>query len=317
MDRRRIVTITANTAIDRVLVSNPSRPGKRQDSVRSYPAGKGINVARTVATLGKRVLALGFVGRLENRFFRSLRSPLLQLALLPLRGKTRVNVTACDVKDRTTFHQRNTGYRVTMSDVRRLRALAANRIKSGDVFVISGSLPKGAPRSTYKQLIDICKKKHVISILDSSGHDLRHGILGGPFMVKPNLEELESYFGHRIQNSSLVIARHARMLSRRGISLVVVSRGKKGIVVYSRPEDKAWTANVRVDRPIAPTGGVGSGDSLVAGFAVGLLRQWPTTELIRLGVACGAANTLNLGPGLCHKSDIRRLVRRVRICKTH
>jgi tagatose 6-phosphate kinase len=132
-------------------------------------------------------------------------------------------------------------------------------------------------------------------------------------MVKPNIEELEDYLGHKIRRSPRSVAKYARVLSRRGIELVVVSCGAEGVVVYSRRDDKAWTANVHVKRPLAPTGSIGSGDSLVAGFAVGLAHKQVTTDLIRLGVACGAANVLRLGPGVCRKTDILELMPRVRI----
>ncbi|HUT20534.1 MAG TPA: PfkB family carbohydrate kinase, partial [Anaerolineae bacterium] len=58
---------------------------------------------------------------------------------------------------------------------------------------------------------------------------------------------------------------------------------------------------------------VGSGDALAGGLLVGLVRGMPFAEVLRLGVACGAANTLLAGAGRCRREDIDRLARRARV----
>ena len=59
-----IVTVTLNTAIDKTLSVPNFRLGRRHRTVEqtTMPGGKGVNVARTLKTLGQPVIATGFAG---------------------------------------------------------------------------------------------------------------------------------------------------------------------------------------------------------------------------------------------------------------
>ncbi len=58
---------------------------------------------------------------------------------------------------------------------------------------------------------------------------------------------------------------------------------------------------------VPPGSGVGAGDAMVAGVAVGLTRGWPLTEAVRLGIAAGAATLLTPGTAPCTREDTERL----------
>ena len=49
---------------------------------------------------------------------------------------------------------------------------------------------------------------------------------------------------------------------------------------------------------------VGSGDALVAGFAIGLLEEMPLEAMARLGVAMGAANAMSWEIGHFTKAEV-------------
>ena len=61
---RVIITVTLNAAIDKSLSVPNFRLGRRHRTVeqRTMPGGKGVNVARTLKTLGQPVIATGFAG---------------------------------------------------------------------------------------------------------------------------------------------------------------------------------------------------------------------------------------------------------------
>ena len=70
---------------------------------------------------------------------------------------------------------------------------------------------------------------------------------------------------------------------------------------------RATPPSVKVDSA------VGAGDSLVGGFLIGWLATDSLTDAFRYGVASGAAAAMTPGTELCHREDVRRLLRRVRI----
>jgi fructose-1-phosphate kinase PfkB-like protein len=102
----------------------------------------------------------------------------------------------------------------------------------------------------------------------------------------------------------------ARRLQAGGIAMVVVSLGAQGVVGLDRG-GRMWEAHVTLDRP--PVDAVGSGDALGAGLTLALARGAPFAEALRLGVACGAANTLVAGAGRCRREDVERLARRASV----
>ena len=91
--------------------------------------------------------------------------------------------------------------------------------------------------------------------------------------------------------------------------LSLYSRGSKGLIV--RADRRIWTGYVRLGEDESATGAIGSGDATVAGFAVGLSQGYTMPNLIRLAVACGAANVLSIGPAVFTKADVQRLMDQV------
>jgi 6-phosphofructokinase 2 len=59
---------------------------------------------------------------------------------------------------------------------------------------------------------------------------------------------------------------------------------------------------------VPPGSGVGAGDAMVAGVAVGLVRGWSLTDAVRLGIAAGAAMLLTPGTAPCTRADTERLL---------
>jgi fructose-1-phosphate kinase PfkB-like protein len=56
---------------------------------------------------------------------------------------------------------------------------------------------------------------------------------------------------------------------------------------------------------------VGSGDSLLAGIALGTAQSLLLEDSIRQGVAAGTANAMTLGAGVFTKNDFQHLLHRI------
>ncbi len=65
-------------------------------------------------------------------------------------------------------------------------------------------------------------------------------------------------------------------------------------------------ARVRAPR-VEASNTVGSGDCLLGGLAVGVARGLQPEDILRLGVACGAANALSEETGVVRRQDVERL----------
>lgn len=312
---RKIITVTLNTAIDHIIEVPSFTLGKvhRAKKAETFPSGKGINVTRTLNVLGKKVVALGFVGSSSLDFFKTLDSDLHSMQLTVVDGETRENISIIDSEKNTLTHIINPGYEVSNSDLRKFKVSFQDNVNNGDVVILSGSLPVGTPASFYKELLQICHNKNALTILDSSGEPLREGLKGKPFMVKPNLDELEYLAGKELRRSENKIIEAAREILKRGIQLVVVSCGSKGILAVKNGVNTTWKAFIDKDMVNLPAICKGSGDALVAGFAAGYLENREFPDILRLGVACGAANLLTPCPGACNKEDVEQFLPMVKV----
>jgi len=306
----KIITVTANTAFDKIVKPDAAGVHSERSETLLFPAGKGINVARTIATLGREVTALGFVGQWDEHLFNELNSNNFHVNLIPVYGATRTNVSILDANGKISAHLKNHGFSITPQRMRELMNCVGAEVSDGDVVVIAGSLPDGVESTAYAELVELCRSLGARVILDSSRQDLRDGLGGIPYMIKPNQEEFCALTG---VNSRPEIIKAARQIQSRGVALVVISQGAEGVTVVTA--DEVWKANVIVDEKRVISDGVGSGDALVGGFAVGLLEQKSLVDTIRLGVACGAANVFMFGPGVCKLDDIEELLPQVTIAK--
>ncbi len=300
-----IITVTLNTAIDRTFDHDtPTAP-----CVEEFPSGKGINVARAISGLGGSVTVLGLVGEGEAELFEKLASRRMSVELTPVHGSTRVNRT---MRTPHGAYQRlqEVGFDGDKDDLERIAGQLSRQVVDGTIVVLSGSLPRGLPCDSYKRLIGLVNARGGVAVLDGSGDGLQYGLQAKPRMIKPNREELSELLGLDTGTGVKLLAENARALARCGIPMVVVSLGREGAII-ALSDGRCLAASVNV----APTVGssVGSGDAMVGGMVVAMESGADAADMLRLGVACGAANLLARAPGAVLSGNVADLVKRVRI----
>jgi tagatose 6-phosphate kinase len=320
-----IYTVTLNPSIDHTLTVEQFQVGGTFKAAQSerLPAGKGINVARVAATLGEPVVALGLVGRDSMPAFAvALAEAGVEDRLTPVPGAARISVTILDPVEHSETHLREPGASPPVEALDRLAGIL-DQVSHRDWVVFSGSLPPGIPADTYRTLIRRCTERGARTVLDANGPPLLAGVDAPPTLLKLNLFELRMLHpAQRVEELQaegtaeqgdvplqdvLPVARRARA---RGASMLVVSLGERGVIGLDA-SGRAWSATTQLDRPVVDA--VGSGDALGAGCVVALARGASFPEALRLGVACGAANTLLAGAGRCRLDDIEGLAARATV----
>lgn len=89
--------------------------------------------------------------------------------------------------------------------------------------------------------------------------------------------------------------------------ILVSMGGDGGLLVHA---DGAWM--IRVPQ-VDTVSTIGSGDSTVAGFAVGFSRGCPMEEVVRLAMACGTANALTNSVGLLKHDALESILNQIHI----
>jgi tagatose 6-phosphate kinase len=269
--------------------------------VRAAPGGKGAHVALAVATLGEPVALVGLIDAAHRRAFAD--------AL----GSQGVHFDGVEgpagVRTCLAVHERDG--RVTEilepgpeTDAATRQALCArflDRAARSPVAVLAGSAPPGFDDGVYGELVGRLRGSRVRVLVDASGGLLARAALARPFLIKPNRDEAEALSGAAIEGPAAA-AKVARALRSRGPEVVVVTLGDAGALAVA--EDRAAYARIGV----AAVNAVGSGDCLLGGMAVALSRGLPFDEVLRLGVACGAANALTAETGRFERSEVERLL---------
>ena len=305
----KIITVTANTAIDLFIEVEGLTASDNilAKSSINFACGKGINVAKAIESLDNQVSCLGFAGNQSIAVFNAINTGLLQVNLTAVAGKTRTNITLFDSADDKETHIRTTGFTVTDDDCQKLIENIDACADPGDIVILSGSLPPGAPENFYQTIIELCHSKAAIPFLDTSGTSLLSGIKAKPYLIKPNQQELEDIIEKKLPNEQSIIDA-ARVIIDQGVQWVYVSRGDEGAIAVS--EKLALSACVN-HLPGKVESKIGSGDAMVAGLAVATLGGLDLNDTLKSGVACGTANLFSREPGRFDKNLLSEIADQV------
>lgn len=297
-----IYTVTMNPAIDYVVeLPSPFQPGKTNRSCwdQCQFGGKGINVSMILQALGCETTALGFVaGFTGEALEQNLQAQGLHTQFVHLsRGLTRINVK---VKDGQESEINGRGSTISPEDLNNLYT-QLDELTDGDVLVLSGSVPPGLSSDAYRSMMSHVSTKKIPVVVDASGALLEQALPCKPFLVKPNLEELENLLG-KTPADEAELRSMAQTLQNRGARNVLVSLGADGALLL----DETGTFH----RSHCPKGEavntVGAGDSMVAGFLAGYLDTGDFRHALLLATAAGCATAFC--PGLAQKPQILSLM---------
>lgn len=299
-----ILTITLNPSIDRRYnVENLEKGNIYRTSNYQYTVGgKGLNVTRVIKSFNEDVLATGFLGGYSGKFVEeNLNGMGINHAFIPIEGETR-SCLAIISEDGSQTEILEKGPHISKEDLNKFYALYDNLIDEADIICASGSLPDGIPIDIYKQLIILAKDKGKKFILDSSLDALRYGIEASPYLIKPNKYELEKLTGISIVDEKSIIKASNYLLDK-DIEIVVISLGSQGSIVFYKDD----VYRVRIPS-VDLVNSVGSGDSMIAGLAVGLKRHLNFENMLKLGAACGTSNAMEHETGKVNHDNLDYII---------
>lgn len=287
-----ITTVTMNPSIDYALFSPGFEKGaiNRFENCSCRPGGKGVNVSLLLAALGVETTALGFAaGFSGSEIVRLLKQGGCKTDFFPLPGGiSRINVKIREPGgEETDFN--GAGPQIPADAVNWLME-KISALSSEDTLVLSGSIPPSLPRDAYAELLRLTEGKGVLTVVDAAGQALLASLPCHPFLIKPNLEELEEISGISIQDTATA-KECALSLQRQGARNVVVSMGERGALLAAE-DGKCLFCRAPKGEPVST---VGAGDSLVAGFLYGWRLHNTFEGALRWGVAAGSATAFCQG----------------------
>ena len=308
-----IYTVTLNPALDKTV----EVPGfaldavNRAAAVRRDAGGKGINVAKTVRALGGECGAFCILGGAAGEDIRAETERLgIPVTACAAAGETRTNIKIVDRMRHTNTDLNEPGTPVPPQTLAQLYGLLRGAATPGDIVVLAGSLPPGAPAALYRDWAAGLAAAGVRVFLDAEGGALRCGLEARPYFVKPNRAELEALCGRPLPAAADAAA-EAKALHAAGVRRVLVSLGGEGagLACDGPGQGVLWAHGVTV--PVSSR--VGAGDTVVAAFACGEAAGLPAAETLRLAVAASAAAVALPGTQAPARAQVEALLPQVRV----
>lgn len=299
-----ITVLSLSPAVDKIYKIDDFCVGGlyRVSNCLQSPGGKGINVARVTRMLNAEVAVLGFKAGSNGQW---LEESLIDLGavthFVEVEGQSRTNNNIIDKVNNRETEILEEGPTISQNAWTQFLEVFGRQIKNTKVLVCSGGLPKGLSTETYAKLIEEANKFGVKTILDASGEVLRQGVKAKPYLIKPNLRELSTYFDTEFTSQSQIVKACKAIISE-GVKVVVTSLGEQGAILVT--ENTAFKANP-IDVEVVNT--IGSGDSMVAGISTGIEGNLAVEDCLRLGCACATSNTEFIEIGIINSHRVEQL----------
>ena len=285
-----IYTVTFNPALDYVVFLDGLKLGDINRTTREsiYYGGKGINVSTILNTLGMETTALGFVAGFTGKAIEdglNAQGMHTDFIYLP-EGNSRINVK---VKHGDETEINGQGPVITQEAIDALFE-KLNALREEDVLVLAGSIPNTLPEDIYERILAALSGKGIRIAVDATKDLLLNVLKYHPFLIKPNNHELGEMF-HTVCETREDIEHYARELQKMGARNVLISMAGDGAILIT--EDGG---SIRMGTPKGKVvNSVGAGDSMVAGFLAGYLKNGNYEEALKTGTAAGSATAFSEG----------------------
>ena len=283
-----INTITLNPSLDYIVKVDSFKVDSlnRIEEERIYAGGKGINVSIVLKNLGVENTALGYVaGFTGDEILRQIENHGVNCDFVKLEnGFSRINVK---LKSDGETEINGSGPEITEEDLKILNEKISHLTK-GDFLILSGSIPGSVPDDIYENIMNSLLDMGVEFIVDATKELLMKVLKYKPFLIKPNHHELAEMFNVELKDDEDII-KYGKKLQEMGAKNVLISMAGDGAILL--PE------NGEAIKREVPKGvlknSVGAGDSMVAGFLCGYLKNNDIDEAFKMGIATGSASAFS------------------------
>jgi 1-phosphofructokinase len=305
-----IVTVTPNPAVDKIYWVDRLKMAKEiQDefmtrATRSHTSagGKGVNTSIFLSRLGVENVAMGFVGgHVGHIVVRDLRNEGVTTNFVWIRGETRTNVVVLEQgHEYVPIMIDEPGPAVTKEEIDRLLRRYKRMLKRSTWVILAGSLPPGVSADLYKDLTELAAEAGKKVVISAGQHELARGLLGKPYIVKPDIRVTPFFEGQPLTTRSEIIDAGEKIVAR-GVDVFIVSHEVTGDIAITK--DGIW----EISAPVKTTefkNFVGADDALLGGIVYMLDKGETLTDALRFGMAAGVASAES-GHKIC--SDLNQI----------
>ncbi|MFC7430222.1 MULTISPECIES: 1-phosphofructokinase family hexose kinase [unclassified Agrococcus] len=292
-----ILTITLHPSIDRTVELDAPLEvgGVARAAARAIeePAGKGVNVTRTLLAAGTASTAI-VVADAHDRLVTTLEALDVPVRAIPAGAPVRQSTAIVD-PDGTTTKVNESGAAVAGAVREALLDAVDELAGTARWVVLAGSLPPGTDAAVVAEVVAAVRTAGDARIaVDTSGAALAAALDAGVDLVKPNETELAELLGldpHALDDPEDAIAA-ARTLAER-VGAVLLTLGADGAALVTAAG--IWRA---APPPTVVRSTVGAGDATLAGYLHAERDGLAEPQRLAQAIAHGSAAAALPGTGI-------------------
>lgn len=307
----RFLTVTLNSAVDRVIFIDEFKPESVMRTTRYVTSvgGKGFDTSVVLRHLGADTLAVGFMAGENGRVLQALLENYgIRHDLVWVGGETRIAHVIAETARNRISHVIVGALEIEPSHADAL----LERIRAGlpgSAWVIgAGSIPPVVRPSLWAEVVRIARAAGVPTLIDSSGPPVFQAVEAGLDILKMNRDEFYSTFSLLPSSWDELVQAARSAAAQLGIRHLIVTCGADGILAFTPEGDFHAVAPLQ-----AAVNAAGAGDAVSAALAWRLAQADEWRDALRWGAAVSAAVVLTEGTADCPIEDVQRLLPQVRV----
>jgi 6-phosphofructokinase 2 len=294
-----IVTLTINPALDKSANFSGLIPEQkiRCETPRYDAGGGGINVSKAIHKLnGESLCIYTSGGPIGVMLQECVEKEMIASHVILTKNWTRENFVAYDISTQSQYRFGFPG--AFISDIEQQQIMATITNLKPNYLVISGSLNEGLSSNFYQAICALMKNSNTKIIVDTAGKALEKVLETGVYLIKPNIGELAKLMNVERLEHNEVEAAAKKLIQNKGAEIVVVSLGPNGAMLVTKDQTEFVAAPAVIKKST-----VGACDSMVGGMVWALSQKKSFREVLKWGVSCGTAATMNEGTQLFNRDD--------------
>ncbi|HVZ59249.1 MAG TPA: PfkB family carbohydrate kinase [Terriglobales bacterium] len=311
---RTTVTVLGDMVADEFVFGEISRVSREAPVLilkhreRTVVPGGGANAVYNLATLGVRVLPVGWVGadepgRLLLERFREKR--ISTQGILRLKDERTVTKTRILAGMTHTSRQqvvridREPAAELALRHSRQLASLALQQLRRSNGLLISDYGYGSATPELFARIFKTGRTTGVPVTLDSRYRMLSYS---GVTSATPNEPEVEEALRFPIENDPSRLAQAGRRLLRRmQLESLVITRGRHGMVVFTRGAEPVEIPVFGSDQVADVTG---AGDTVIAAFTAALAAGAGPASAARIANYAGGIVVMKRGTATVSRDEL-------------
>jgi 1-phosphofructokinase family hexose kinase len=305
------LTVTPNTALDKVIFIDEWTPGKpiRTNDYIFCVGGKGLDTSVALRHLGQPTTGLHFTA---GKTGQELLELLISYGITPepvwVGGETRLaHVIAERLHNRHTHVI--TGSLLVQEEHIEQMLVRLKELLPGAIWLIAGgTMAPGVPGDFYARIIEAASQAGVPSLVDSSGLPMLACLAKPPAVVKMNQDEFCQTFTVEAANMAQLRQLAWQVYRERSLNALVVTCGADGLLGYTNEGCYHVCPPKQVVRSAA-----GAGDAASAALTWRRSQGDSWYEALRWSGAVSAASVLTAGTADLHMEDAVRILPEVQV----